>query len=201
VAEIILGGLIALLLVMLVVVKRAATGSVLDKPTGGPLVQLVNAFNLFCLLVVNPLVAVLLVTDHMQSADPSHATVEPSWLLKVLEISGLVVYLAGFLLMMWALITLGKNYQLGGSPPRAEDRLVATGPYRLIRHPMYTAALGISFGLASLTQSWILAIVFLIYLALILLLIPREEEGLQQAFGDQYDVYRGSTKRLIPFAY
>ena len=197
-ADIILGGLIALLLVMLVVVKRVATGSVLDKPTGGPLVQLVNAFNLFCLLVVNPLVAVLLITGHMPSADPSQAAVEPSWPLEVL---GLVVYLAGFLLMMWALITLGRNYQLGGSPPRAEDRLIATGPYRLIRHPMYTAALGISLGLASLTLSWVLALVFVIYLVLILLLIPREEDGLRQAFGDQYDTYRGSTNRLIPFAY
>lgn len=195
----VLGGLIALLLGMLIIVKRATTGSVLDKPTGPPLVQLVNAFNLFCLLVVNPLVAVLLATGRIQTFDPSHTTIEPSWLPRVLEILGLAVYLAGFLLMMGALITLGKNYQLGGSPPRAYDGLVTTGPYALVRHPMYTAALGISLGLAGLVRSWILAGVFVLYLVLILLLIPREEDGLQQAF--EYDAYRRRTKRLIPFVY
>jgi hypothetical protein len=43
----ILGIAILLLLAMLVIVKRAATGSILDKPKGNLLVQLVNVFNLF----------------------------------------------------------------------------------------------------------------------------------------------------------
>ena len=46
-----LGIAILFLLVMLVTVKRAATGSILDKPKGSLLVQLVNVFNLFFLLV------------------------------------------------------------------------------------------------------------------------------------------------------
>jgi len=53
----ILGMAILFLLGMLVTVKRVATGSILDKPKGSLLAQIVNIFNLFFLLVVNPLAA------------------------------------------------------------------------------------------------------------------------------------------------
>jgi hypothetical protein len=53
----ILGMAILFLLGMLVTVKRAATGPILDKQKGSLLAQLVNIFNLFFLLVVNPLAA------------------------------------------------------------------------------------------------------------------------------------------------
>jgi protein-S-isoprenylcysteine O-methyltransferase len=119
--------------------------------------------------------------------------------LQVLEIAGLVLYLSGFLLMAWALITLGRSYQLGGSAPRAEDKMVMAGPYKLIRHPMYTAALCISLGLACLIQSLAFLCVFLIYLVLILLLVPMEEERLQKAYGEEYVHYRQRTGKLIPF--
>ena len=62
----ILGIVILLLLGVLVVVKRIATGSILDKPKGSLLVQLVNGFNLFFLLLVNPLTAILLVTRRLE---------------------------------------------------------------------------------------------------------------------------------------
>ena len=45
------------LLGKLVTVKRVATGSILERPKGGLLAQIVNIFNLFFLLVVNPLAA------------------------------------------------------------------------------------------------------------------------------------------------
>lgn len=196
-----LGMAILLLLGMLVIVKRAATGSVLDAPKGTPLVQLVNVFNLLFLLVVNPAAAILLITGRLPAIDPSHIPIAEPWVLLVLELVGLVLYVTGFLLMAWALITLGHNYQLGGSAPRSEDTMVAEGPYRLVRHPMYTAALSIALGLACLIQSWAFFGVFCIYLVLILLLIPGEEDGLRQAYGAQYAAYQQPTKKLIPFAY
>jgi len=107
----------------------------------------------------------------------------------------------GYLLMAWALITLGRNYQLGGSAPRTEDKMVMEGPYRLIRHPMYTAALSISLGLACLIQAWAFLGVFCIYIVLIFLLIPGEEKELQKAYGEQYGAYQQKTRELIPFVY
>ena len=197
----ILGVMILLLLSGMVVVKKLATGSVLDRPKGNLLVQLVNGFNLFFLLIVNPLAAILLITNRLEMIDPARIIIDYLWLIQVWEMAGLVIYVMGYLLMAWALIRLSHNYQIGGSTPRPKDEMVMNGPYRLVRHPMYTAALSISFGLASLTQSWALLGVFGLYLMLILLLIPLEEDRLRQSYGKQYIPYQQKTRKLIPFAY
>jgi len=197
----ILGIVILLLLVMLVTVKRVATGSILDKPQGNLLVQLVNIFNLFFLLVVNPLAAILLITGRLPAIDPVHMTISKPSVLIVVEIVGLFLYVAGFLLMAWALITLGRHYQLGGSAPRSDDMMVMSGPYKVVRHPMYAGALSISLGLACLIQSWAFFCVFCIYLVLIFLLVPMEEDGLRKAYGEQYGAYQHKSRKLIPFVY
>jgi protein-S-isoprenylcysteine O-methyltransferase Ste14 len=197
----ILGIVIVVLLGMLVVTKQVTTGSILDKPKGRFLVQLVNVFNLFFLLVVNPLVAILLITRQYATADPTRVEIANLGLLTALALLGLILYVAGFLLMAWALIRLRNNYQLGGSLPRDTDRMVIVGPYRFLRHPMYAAALYISLGLTLLTQSLACLAVFVIYLVLILLLIPEEEQGLQQAYGTQYIAYRQKVRKLVPFVF
>jgi protein-S-isoprenylcysteine O-methyltransferase Ste14 len=196
-----LGIAILCLLGLLVTVKRVATGSILDKPQGNLMVQLVNIFNLFFLLVVNPVAAILLITGQLVAIDPTHLAMNEPSILMVVEIVGLVLYVIGYLLMAEALITLGRTYQLGGRTPRSEDKLVWRGPYRLVRHPMYTAALSISLGLACLIPSWAFLDVFSLYLVLIISLISTEEDGLRKAYGAQYDVYQQKTKKLVPFVY
>jgi protein-S-isoprenylcysteine O-methyltransferase Ste14 len=197
----VLGIAILRLLGLLVTVKRVATGSILDKPHGNLMVQLVNIFNLFFLLVVNPVAAILLITGQLAAIDPTRLTITEPSILIVVEIIGLLMYVIGYLLMAGALITLSRNYELGGSAPRSEDQLVVGGPYRLIRHPMYTAALSIALGLACLIQSLAFFAVFCIYLMLMASLIPMEEERLRTAYGAQYDAYQHKTKKLIPFVY
>jgi protein-S-isoprenylcysteine O-methyltransferase Ste14 len=197
----ILGFTILFLLGILVIVKRVATGSILDKLKGSFLVQLVNIYNLFFLLVVNPLAAILLITRRLVTIDPTRIIVHGVWLSVVLEIIGMATYITGYLIMAWALVTLGRNYQLGGSTPRDTDEIVMAGPYRFIRHPMYLAALCISLGLALLTKSLGFFAVFCVYLVLILFLIPIEEGKMQQAYSDRYIVYKKKAKKLIPFVY
>ncbi len=196
-----LGIVILLLLGMLVVVKQMATGSILEKPRGSLLLRLTNTFNLFFLLVVNPLAAILLITRSLAAADPTHLAVNTAWLLTVLEIGGAGLYVLGYFLMAWALIRLGHVYQLGGSAPRAVDKMIVVGPYRFVRNPMYTAVLCISLGLACLLQSLAYFAVFCIYLVLIVLVIPVEEEALQRAYGEEYAAYRQKVKKLVPFLY
>ena len=196
--ERILGIAILALLAMLVAVKRVSTGSILDKPKGNVVVQLVNIFNLFFLLVVNPLAGLLLISRRLEVTDPTHLIIKARWPLVFLEIAGLAVYVLGFFLMAWALLRLGGNYQLGGSAPRPEDTMVMDGPYRLVRHPMYTAALSIALGLACLTQSLACLLVFCTYLVLILSLIPVEEEGMRRVYGGRYGAYERETGKLLP---
>ena len=114
------------------------------------------------------------------------------------EVAGLVFFVGGFLLMMWAFHALGRNFQLGGIAARSRDEMVTDGPYAFIRHPMYAAALGISLGLPLMVRSWALIAVFCGYLVLILLLMPVEEDGLLKAYRERYAAYGRGTGKLIP---
>jgi protein-S-isoprenylcysteine O-methyltransferase Ste14 len=195
-----LGIAILLLLGMLLIVKQIATGSLLkDKPQGNLWIWLTHIFSLFFLLIANPLAAILLLTRHLEAFDPTHLAIAPPHLLTGMELAGVLFHLTGYLIMAWALITLGHNYQVGGSAPRLPDKLVTVGPCRLVRHPVYTAALCISLGLGCLIQSLAYFILFYIYLVLILLLIPVEEHGLRRAYGEQYVAYQQTVKELFPF--
>jgi protein-S-isoprenylcysteine O-methyltransferase Ste14 len=201
IGQLLLGALMLLLLVILIAVKQMATGSIFERAPRHLLLWLVNAFNLLFLVVINPLAGILLLARKYPAVDGSRLTITPVWFLTIVEITGAAFYLGGFLLMGWALITLGRSYQLGGSTPRAVDQLIVRGPYAAIRHPMYTAALGIALGLFGLTQSLAGLAIFLVYLALILLLIPVEEESVVRAYGDAYVAYQRVVKRLIPHVY
>ncbi len=188
-------------IVMLVIIKQLTTGSILEIPTGVLRVRLANIFNLFFLLIFLPLTAILLVIGKMDVSDPSHLNVNRTGLLLGLEIAGIILYVMGYLLMVWALINLRRNFQLGGSFPRSGDELIKTGPYGLVRHPMYTAGLCIFLGLAFLVQSYVLFFLFWIYLILIILMIPVEEYRLKQAYGEKFTAYQQEVKKLVPFCY
>lgn len=197
-----LGIAILLLLGMLLVVKQIATGSLLrDKPQGNLWIWLTHIFNLFFLLIANPLAAILLLTRHLEASDPTHLAIAAPHLPAAIELAGLLLYLTGHLLMAWALLTLEHNYQAGGSAPRPPDRLVTVGPYRLVRHPMYTAALCISLGLGCLIQSLAYLTIFCIYLVLILFLVRVEEDRLHRAYGEQYTAYQQTVRQLFPFVH
>ena len=195
------GIIILVLLGFLVAVKRTATGSILEKPEGSPFLVVVNTFNLFFLLVANPLASVMLIIRRVDAVDPSHLTIQSAWLVTGLEAGGMALCVAGYLLMAWALLSLRNNYQLGGNSPRLDDKMVINGPYQLVRHPMYLAAVIISLGLACLIQSLAYLSVFCIYLVLMIFLIPVEEERLLGAYGKQYLEYQRKVKRLVPGLY
>lgn len=194
-----LGVGILVLMALLVGVKWAATGSLLERPEGSGLVWLANLYNLGFLLIANPAAAVLLITGRAGVLAFAQAARQDPGLLAFVEGGGLALYLLGAGLMLWALVTLGRRYQLGGAAPRRTDALVASGPYRLVRHPLYAAVLCLSLGLAGLLYSVAYLTVFAGYGVLIGLLIPREEEGLDRAYGAAYGAYRRQVKAVVPF--
>ena len=194
-----LGVLVLGLLGILVVVKRLATGSVLDeRPDARLLVRAVNFFNLSFLLVVNPAAAVLLLAGRLQAWDVTRVEVPWRWIRTSVEAVGIASYVAGCGLMMWALLALRSRYQLGRMAPRPRDGLVSDGPYALMRHPMYAAALAMALGLALALQSLACLGVFGVYVVMLMLLMPLEEAGLRSAYGEAYEAYARVVPRLIP---
>lgn len=119
----------------------------------------------------------------------------PEWLLY----PGLAIYLLGLLIAYWAASTLGRFY----APTvqvQTDHRVVETGPYRLIRHPIYAASIFSILGIGLALQSWpavfvLSAVIFSGYAYRIQI----EERFLVAELGDDYLQYCKRTKRIIPF--
>jgi len=82
---------------------------------------------------------------------------------------------------------------------KPQHRLVMPGPYRWVRHPLYTVAIALFFALALLAANWFIllwTVVALIGVRLVVIL--REEANLVARFGAEYRRYRSSTGSLLP---
>lgn len=110
---------------------------------------------------------------------------------------GIVMFVLGLGFAIWARIHIGRNW---GTPMTRKDEpeLVTTGPYHLVRHPIYSGILFAGIGTA-VALSWRgmvvvgLAAVYFLYSATV------EERYMLETFPDTYPVYRRSTKMLVPF--
>src|SRR6266508_3023637 len=110
-----------------------------------------------------------------------------------------VLSLVALLLMVWARLTFGRRSFHASADP-TPGGLVTTGPYRFIRHPIYTAAC--LFVWAGILSNWsvlagLLGVVFLVG-AFIRMLC--EERLVIQAYPD-YREYVRSTKRMVPYVF
>lgn len=110
---------------------------------------------------------------------------------------GLVLFAVGLGFAIWARIHIGRNW---GTPMSRKDdpELVTSGPYQLVRHPIYSGVIVAGVGTAvALSWSWLIAVglagVYFIYSATI------EERTLTEQFPDAYPAYRHSTKMLVPW--
>ena len=82
---------------------------------------------------------------------------------------------------------------------RTDHRLVRTGPYGLVRHPMYSAYLLLFIGAFFISENWVIGVTgTAVIVTLMTLRIVREEELLCERFGDEYEQYRRSTGMFIP---
>ncbi len=78
--------------------------------------------------------------------------------------------------------------------------LVMHGPYRLVRHPMYTSVMLMTLGMAIGTPIVLEWISFVLLIVILILKANREEE-LWSCHDEAYEAYKTRTKRFIPFIY
>ena len=118
----------------------------------------------------------------------------PVWL----RWAGAGLTVLGILLFAWAHQALGVNWTAVLALSE-EQELVTSGPYRWVRHPMYTAFLVIGFGFWFLSAN---GLVGLIYFSTLLLMVwtrlPAEEEMMVERFGERYRAYQKTTGSLLP---
>lgn len=118
---------------------------------------------------------------------------------------GLIPLVAGTACMALGLWLLYRSHSdLGASwsitlEVRENQRLVAEGIYRRIRHPMYLALLTYSFGQALVLPNWVAGpSCFAAFVLLVALRMSREERMMAEEFGGEYVTYAARTKRLVP---
>jgi protein-S-isoprenylcysteine O-methyltransferase Ste14 len=118
----------------------------------------------------------------------------PSWL----RWAGVALAVAGFGLLGWSHRALGRNWS---DQPRITrgQRLVSDGPYRRIRHPIYTAFLLILSSSLFISGSWLVGGLWIVITGLeIRSRIGFEEDRMLARFGDEYRAYKAKTGGLIP---
>jgi len=115
-----------------------------------------------------------------------------------LQAGGLVLWMLGVAVMLWASWVMGRHLAIDGL---AEDHeLVTHGPYRYLRHPVYVSFAAIAIGIALVFRSYVV-----LGLSVTLMVTGRwwadAEERLlasNEGFGDVYRTYAARTGRFFP---
>jgi protein-S-isoprenylcysteine O-methyltransferase Ste14 len=118
-----------------------------------------------------------------------------------LAVAGVGLMLSGLLLRIWAALTLGRFYTRTLRTTEHQP-VVQTGPYRLIRHPGYAAALVMWFGFSLTTQNALVVLTLNGAMLIAYALRMRAEEHmLTRDLGEAYRDYIRRTRRLVPGFY
>ncbi len=115
----------------------------------------------------------------------------PFWL-------GVAVTIAGLLFAVWAREHLGRNWSRSVTI-KQDHELITTGPYSVVRHPIYTGILAGFLGMAiAISQVRGFIAFALVFLAL-LLKLRMEEQYMRSQFGETYATYARQTSALVPY--
>ena len=115
----------------------------------------------------------------------------------VLGAIGAAIFASGLALAVWARIHLGQNW---GMPmtQKAEPELVTSGPYRFVRHPIYTGLIAGMLGTGLVNN--VIGVLFAALLGTFFYYSATvEERNLTATFPSAYPEYKAHTKMLIPF--
>lgn len=115
------------------------------------------------------------------------------------QIVGLIIYLAGYSVALWARRHLGRNW---GMPmtEKLKPSFVTSGPYQYIRHPIYAGMLLMIIGSAiDVNAYWLIA--FIVAVIYFMCSAVVEEQIMYREFPKDYKEYKRQTKMLLPYIF
>jgi len=112
---------------------------------------------------------------------------------------GIAMIVLGSLLRRYCWRTLGQ-YFTGNVRARADQPVIRTGPYRLVRHPSYTAGMMMNIGIGLALGSWLsFLLLTAATIATYAYRVMVEERALLDTIGEPYRIYMKESKRYIPY--
>ena len=115
----------------------------------------------------------------------------PFWL-------GAAITVAGLLFAVWAREHLGSNWSRSVTIKQGHE-LITTGPYAVVRHPIYTGILtgflGMAIAISQVRGFIVVVLIFLVFW----LKLRMEEEWMRSQFGETYATYARQTAALVPY--
>lgn len=125
--------------------------------------------------------------------------VEIPWLLEIaLAGSAIAIALLSAWLVIAAVQALGKQFAVAARVISGHD-LITSGPFRIVRHPIYTGVLGMLIATAMSFSTWPgLVLSVALYLAGTTMRIRKEERLLRETFGTEFQAYAEEVPALVP---
>jgi protein-S-isoprenylcysteine O-methyltransferase Ste14 len=121
------------------------------------------------------------------------AVLLPDWL----RWFGVGTGIAALPLMYWLFRSIGRNITQTVKT-RKEHQLVTHGPYRWVRHPLYSVGTLLFGSFALIAANWFMGLLTLLGFVMLRVRLPKEEHNLIARFGDEYRDYMKRTGRFIP---
>jgi len=135
--------------------------------------------------IIRPLFGICLFLSQFTSSRITFFTDNP-WLLS----AGVLVFIAGILLWIAASLNLNQAAK--------ENKIAVSGPYKVIRHPVYTSIYVLSAGLGLMFFTWLWFIVMTAFIPLWYIECLNEEKEMIKLHGQEYINYRSRTGMFIP---
>jgi protein-S-isoprenylcysteine O-methyltransferase Ste14 len=110
---------------------------------------------------------------------------------------GLLMVIAGLAFAIWARVHLGRNWS-GTVTVKENHELIRSGPYAIVRHPIYTGLLLAILGTAIVVGEWRGLLAFCFLTIALVLKLRREERFMEESFPDTYPSYCAQVPALIP---
>lgn len=117
----------------------------------------------------------------------------PDWVRWIGVGTGVVAVM----LLIWMFRSLGMNIT-DSVTIRGSHSLVTHGPYRWIRHPLYTFGFLLFLSFSLITDNWLVLVFGIPTFGILLWRTKIEEATLQERFGDEYQIYTERTGRFLP---
>jgi protein-S-isoprenylcysteine O-methyltransferase Ste14 len=145
------------------------------------------------IFITYEVITFILIIAYPSSTD--WATFEmPLWL----SIIGVIIGVMSLFLFVWVHLSLGKFFTYKIQIVKNQE-LIRKGPYKYVRHPMYSAFILLHISVILITYNWFIASTWSFGLFVVLIFrIKKEEELLLEKFGERYSAYMKETGRFLP---